>query len=285
MHIWHRAVEAGGRGEYASASAALTELERALARRGGPPSPEATALLSLCRSTRASLFRQAGRHGRAHALDGLALATVARAGVPVEQIGAPEHAEHSPARAAVADALVGLAADNLGLLRFDAARRLLDRAFPVLDPTGDGAEIGAWSWGPATGEWVTSTRCRLRWEWVSAELGLYRGDIAAGLAHARAGAELIREMDAAGMTTPARHRVKTTLIAAAATLGAGDPGGAATVARDVIRDARDHGLAPLEWAASSLLSGTGDASYDEARRHRRLRATLVGKGMALRPEG
>ncbi|WP_308192462.1 hypothetical protein [Gordonia sp. 'Campus'] len=282
---WHRAVESGGRGEYASALTALARLEQTLAQGGGPWSPDAAALLSLSRSTRASLFRQAGRHRRAHVLDGRALAAVARAGIPIEQVGARDPARHSLTRAAAADALVGLAADNLGLLRFDAARRLLDRAFCVLDPQESGSVIGAWSRGAAQGEWATSTRCRLRWEWVSAELGLYRGDIAAGLEHARAGAELIREREAAGLKTPTRHRVKTTLIAAAATLGAGDPGGAASVARDVVRDARRHGLGPLEWAATSLLLGTGEASDDEVRRHRRLRATLVGKGMALEPEG
>ncbi len=35
----------------------------------------------------------------------------------------------------------------------------------------------------------------------------------------------------------------------------------------------------------SLLLGTGAASGDEAVHHRRLRATLIGKGMALMPDG
>ena len=35
----------------------------------------------------------------------------------------------------------------------------------------------------------------------------------------------------------------------------------------------------------SLLLGTGAASGDEAVRPRRLRATLIGKGMALMPDG
>jgi hypothetical protein len=125
----------------------------------------------------------------------------------------------------------------------------------------------------------------LRWEWVSAELGLYRGDVSTGLGHGRAGALLIREMREAGTPVPARQRIKTDLIAAAATAGGGDRGGAATVARGVADDARDEGLLPLEWAAISLLLGTGSASDDDAARHRELRATLIGKGMALMPGG
>lgn len=289
FRAWAAAVSSGGRGEYAGALTALAELERVIGPPTGPAAslaPE-TALLSLCQSTRASLVRQAGRHRIASGIDGRSLLTV---GIPDSRpsTGSPDPAEVSLTRAAVADGLVGLAADNLGLLRFGAARRLLDRARAVLDPV-DGPSSGTtpdgWSWRPADADWTTATRCRLRWEWVSAELGLYRGDVSTGLDHARAGASLIREMHDAGTPVPARHRIKTALIAAAATAGGGDRGGAATVARDVVADARDEGLLPLEWAAMSLLLGTGAASEGDIARHRELRATLIGKGMALMPGG
>lgn len=285
LRAWADAVSAGGRGDYAGALTVLTALDRVL----GPPTGLAasvepqTALLSLCQSTRASLVRQAGRHRIAHGIDGRALLTVGVAGARAST-EPPGPAEVSLTRAAVADGLVGLAADNLGLLRFEASRRLLDRARAVLDPADGPPHVG-WSWRPVDADWATATRCRLRWEWVNAELGLYRGDVSTGLDHARAGAVLIREMTEARTPVPARHRIKTELIAAAATAGGGDRGGAATLARQVADDARDEGLRPLEWAALSLLLGSGSASEDDAARHRVLRATLIGKGMALMPGG
>lgn len=291
LHAWAAAVSAGGDGNYARALTELATLERVAgvrARVSASTDPH-LAVLSLCQSTRASLVRQAGRHHVSHVIDGRALLTVGISGawaVPGAPGSGPR--EVSLIRAAVADGLVGLAADNLGLLRFDASRRLLDRARTVLDPM-DVRPVGTnpeqWSWRPADADWMTATRCRLRWEWVSAELGLYRGDVAAGLEHARAGALLVREMHDAATPVPARHRVKTALIAAAAAAGAGDRGGTANAARDVVADAHDEALLPLEWAAMSLLLGTGAASGDEAVHHRRLRATLIGKGMALMPDG
>ncbi|MFE0751929.1 hypothetical protein [Gordonia sp. NPDC058843] len=291
LRAWTEAVESGGRGDYARALTGLTALERRIRPPSAPsarPGPD-VALLSLCQSTRASLMRQAGRHRIAHGIDGRSLLTVGLPDDRASTVRATHDAvEVSLSRAAIADGLIGLAADNLGLLRFGAARRLLDRARSVLDRaagSSPGAARDGWSWRPAEADWATATRCRLRWEWVSAELGLYRGDVATGLEHARSGALLIREMDDAGTPVPPRHRIKTELIAGAATAGSGDLNGAATVARDVAADARDHGLLPLEWAATSLLLGTGAASEDDAARHRRLRATLIGKGMALLPEG
>lgn len=282
LRAWAGAVSSGGRGDYAGALTTLIDLERVVGPPTGPSTPPGprTALLSLCQSTRASLMRQAGRHRIAQGIDGRSLATVGLS----DAMGSPGPAEVSLTRASVADGLVGLAADNLGLLKFGASRRLLDRARSVLDPS-PGPVRGEWSWQAPDADWATATRCRLRWEWVSAELGLYRGDVSTGLGHARAGALLIREMQEAGTPVPARHRIKTDLIAAAATAGGGDRGGAATVARGVADDARDEGLLPLEWAAISLLLGTGSAPDDDTARHRELRATLIGKGMALMPGG
>ncbi|WP_316042960.1 hypothetical protein [Gordonia sp. CNJ-863] len=176
------------------------------------------------------------------------------------------------------DALIGLAADNLGLLRFGASARVLDRARSLLsDPAED------WVSAPPV-DWPTHGRCRLRWEWVSAELGLYSGDVAAGLAHAEAGDLLVRHLTDTS-DVPARHRVKTSLIHAAALAGVGEVEASAARARNVVVDAGEHGLLPLEWAGLSLLTGMVAASDSEEKRHRDLRATLIGKGMALMPEG
>lgn len=272
---WKAAVEAGGRGEYA---AALTELARLgedvrSAHGSMPRGPGAAALLSLCRSTTASLLRQGGRHDLSLGLDGLAFATVA--GIDPAPGG---EAGVDPVRAARADALIGLAADNLGLLRFGASARVLDRARSLLsDPAED------WVSAPPV-DWPTHGRCRLRWEWVSAELGLYSGDVAAGLAHAEAGDLLVRHLTDTS-DVPARHRVKTSLIHAAALAGVGEVEASAARARNVVVDAGEHGLLPLEWAGLSLLTGMVAASDSEEKRHRDLRATLIGKGMALMPEG
>src|SRR5690625_1063406 len=91
---WLRAVAAGGQGRYAVAAAELAELAHET--RTGP-------LASLAYSTRASFRRQLGDHTHARGLDGRALALAAND---------PE---------ACADALVGLAADALGIGRFAAS--------------------------------------------------------------------------------------------------------------------------------------------------------------------
>ncbi|SDU53764.1 hypothetical protein SAMN04488548_1341946 [Gordonia westfalica] len=271
---WEAAVDSGGRGEYAAALTMLTRLgEDVRSAHGGTPHGPDAAVLSLCRSTTASLLRQGGRHDLAHGLDGLAYGTVAGddgAGV--------DHGRIDPVRAARADALIGLAADNLGLLRFRASARLLDRARAQLSGQ-DGQTPERWASAEPV-DWLTHGRCRLRWEWVGAELGLYSGDAAAGLAHAEAADLLVRHL-ADTSDVPARYRLKTSLIHAAALAGVGETEESAARARGVVVDAGEHGLMPLEWAALSLLAGTGAASASEEKRHRGLRATLIGKGMAL----
>src|ERR1700739_646998 len=107
QQLWLRAVAAGGQGRYGSAYRDLAEL-----RRSGP----AGRLVSLAHSTEASFLRQLGWHALARGRDGRALA---RAGADPE---------------ARADALIGLAADALGVGRFAAAATLLTRADSVLAP-------------------------------------------------------------------------------------------------------------------------------------------------------
>ena len=102
--LWLRAVAAGGQGRYCSARADLASLMS----RTSPP-----GLVSLAHSTRASFLRQQGWHRLAHDADGTALACAG---------GCAE---------ARTDALVGLAADALGVRRLAVAGVLLARAEQV----------------------------------------------------------------------------------------------------------------------------------------------------------
>ena len=129
--LWLRAVVAGGQGRYGSALADLAG--RAPRRRGGP-------LVSLAHSTRASFLRQLGWHDRARTWDGRASAL---AGADPE---------------AGADALIGLAADALGVGRFAASARLLS------------ARARRSSTEPVP------ARLPVRLAWVTAELAMARGD-------------------------------------------------------------------------------------------------------------
>ena len=124
--LWLRAVVAGGQGRYGSAMADLDGVLRL--QRGGP-------LVSLAHSTRASLLRQLGWHDRARRWDGRAMTL------------AGSNAE------AGADALIGLAADALGVGRFAASATALGRAGELL--TGS-----------------TRPRLPVRLAWVSAELAM-----------------------------------------------------------------------------------------------------------------
>ncbi len=100
-------------------------------------------LASLAHSTRASFLRQLGWHDRARGWDGRAMALA----------GSDQEAG--------ADALIGLAADALGVGRFAASAAALRRA----------GELLAGSVPP---------RLPVRLAWVSAELAMARGDGADG---------------------------------------------------------------------------------------------------------
>ncbi|MEP9412930.1 hypothetical protein ABLE92_01055 [Gordonia sp. VNQ95] len=192
------------------------------------------SLAALSVSAGASLLRQSGRHGDALTRDGRALALVDPR---------PDVHDHA-AVAAVADVMVNLAADNLGLGRFGASERLLNRADRVLAPHDE--TVGE--------EWVTG-RPRVRLFWVRAERALYTGDPATALIEARRALALVRRFGAAA---PPRHRIKTELIVAAAVSASGDTDPAIRTARRLRAEAAAGDLIPLEWAALSLLAGIGD---------------------------
>jgi hypothetical protein len=207
---WLRAVAAAGQGRYGAAHADLETV-----RRTAPPS---SALLSLACSTTGSLLRQLGWHTRARRWDGTALRLAG---------------DHPEARG---DALVGLAADALGVGRFGVSATLLDAA-------------RALSGGPP--------RCAVRLAWVSAELAMARGDGPGAVGHARAG------IDAAAAASP-RHRTKSDVVLAAALYTAGDLDAARDVADAALTDATRHGLVPLQWAVASLLASVGSTTQTAA---------------------
>lgn len=208
---WLRAIAAGGQGRYASATSDLAVLLR------GRPDP---ALASLAHSTRASFVRQLGWHELARGWDGRA---VALAGASPE---------------ARTDALIGLAADALGVGRFAASARLLARvaeAPEAVDPL---------------------PRLAVRRAWVAAELAMSTGDGPAAVRHAEQAVELSR---AAG-TGLARHRLKSEVVLAAALCCAGRIDRAQRVADPALDTAETLGLVPLRWALACLLADIGSAT-------------------------
>ena len=215
--LWLRAVVAGGQGRYGSAFADLAALQRAAG---------ASPLASLGHSTRGSFLRQLGWHVRARTCDGrawaLAMHDVAGAGTD---------------REAGADALIGLAADALGVRRFAASQRSLERARHLL---ADGPP-------PA--------RLPVRLAWVTAELAMATGDGAAAIGHAQRAVEL------AGTLGSARHVVKSEVILAAALCSAGDLQRSRAVADAALETTDRLGLTPLRWALACLLAAVGSERH------------------------
>lgn len=200
--LWLRAVAAGGQGRYNSALADLDRLHRLEAH--GP-------LASLALSTRASFLRQLGWHDRARSLDGRALLVADGAATPA------------------ADALIGLAADALGVGRAAASARALQRA-------KDPVTASAWP------------RLPVRFAWVSAELAMVCGDGASAVGHAERAVQLATTLGSV------RHTVKSRVILAAALCSLGDVDTSRREADEALRQAGASGLIPLRWAAACLLA-------------------------------
>jgi hypothetical protein len=203
---WLRAVAAGGQGHYGVAHSELAELRRSAA---APWS-------SLAYSTQGSLLRQLGWHRLARGWDGRALSL---AGTD---------------RQARVDALVGLAADALGVGRFAVSMRLLEVA---------GAALGAGTDPPG--------RLAVRVCWVSAELAMVTGDGGTAVGHAQRAVEL------ASAGASLRHRVKSDVVLAAALCSAGRLAESRALADEGMNATARHGLIPLRWALASLLAGIG----------------------------
>lgn len=201
---WLRAVAAGGQGHYGCAYAELAELRRSRDR----------VLVSLAHSTQGSLLRQQGWHRLARGWDGTALLLAG---------------DHPEARH---DALVGLAADALGVGRFATSATLLEQARAVLTAGLPG-------------------RLEVRQSWVTAELAMARGNGDVALRHAERGVEL------AGAGTSVRHRIKSDVVLAAALCSAGRVDRSRSLADRALGETERYGLLPLRWALASLLAGIG----------------------------
>lgn len=208
--MWLRAVAAGGQGRYGSARADLGRLRQAVT--AGP-------ILSLAHSTQGSFLRQLGGHAAARHWDGPAFRL------------AYDSAE------AMVDALLGLAADALGLRRLAASQALLARADRVLGNSDPPARLS------------------LRRHWVAAELAMAGGDGAGAVRLAQQAAEL------AGDFVSARHQAKTAVVQAAAWCSAGEIDRARSVADEALDLTGRLGLIPLRWAVASLLADIGSKSH------------------------
>ncbi|MFD9896398.1 hypothetical protein ACFWY9_44210 [Amycolatopsis sp. NPDC059027] len=218
------AIVLGARGRYAAAATLLAGL-------GKEPSP---LIASLAGSTLASHRRQLGGHVRARALDGEAYALA----IALPDTGRdPDGLDVAGARA---DALLGLAADNLALGRLAAARRLLALAT---------AEEAGW-------------RATVRSGWVGAEIELAAGRAGEAVAPARHALEAARERGAR------RHEIKSGIVLGVALMAAGDPG-----ERDNARDLLENALAATEkselyslsWVVAGVMADLGAGHAEKYR--------------------
>lgn len=213
---WRRAVVAAGQGRYAAARADLD----AVLRHASSP-----RWVSLAWSAHASFLRQLGWHRRASGFDGIAWA---QAGDDPE---------------AGVDALVGLAADALGVGRLTTSAVLLERARIVHDRAVE-----------------PPPRLAIRLAWVGAELAMASGDGEVAVEEARQAVRLAR----AAAPELRRHRVKSNIVLAAALCCAGDLDASRCLADAALADTAACGLVPLRWAVASLLVGIGSAERSPA---------------------
>jgi hypothetical protein len=228
---WLAAVVLGGQGRYAAASALLTGLL-------SHPDP---VVASLAASTLGSHRRQVGGHAAARRLDAAALAGLARTAGAGEGEGKGDQ-DGLDQLGARSDALLGLAADALGVGRLTTARRLLAAA----DGLGD---VG----------W----RGQVRLRWVRAEVELASGHPEIALPQADAA---LRRARAAGAV---RHIAKSEMVLAAALASCGGIAErlrARQLAASVVDRGIEFGLLPLVWPSSLLLADLEPARADDHRR-------------------
>lgn len=192
-----RAYIACALGDFARAEALCRSLARA-----GDAAVRARAAITL-----GAVRRQTGRHALGRRADKAALRA-------------------APDAATRAHALIGLAADAVGL--WDAAG-----CADALARAASEAPRGDW-------------RLRVRLEWVRAELALLTGRPRRAAAHAR------HALDRSRRAAARRHESKSLLFLAAALRTAGDPAWPAA-ARRAFAVARGIGARPVAEAAAALL--------------------------------
>lgn len=218
------AIVLGARGRYASASTLLDPLIR-----GRNP-----LLAALGGTVLASHRRQLGGHRAALTLDGAALRRAVHASGPADEDGLDF-------RGATADALLGLAADNLALGRLGAARRLLDRAVAL-----------AAGW-----------RAEVRAGWVEAELALAAATPQDAVLPAKRALGIARDRGAV------RHSIKSELVLSAALAATGEPEGRRRAAHQVhqaLEAARMQGWRSLVWPAEVLAADLDPGQAEQKRR-------------------
>ncbi|MFE5500960.1 hypothetical protein ACFQ73_00210 [Amycolatopsis japonica] len=217
------AIGLGARGRYAAAATLLNGL-----RANGSP-----VFASLAASTLASHRRQLGGHAAALVLDGEALALAI-----AEPSGEPDP-DGLDAEGARADALLGLAADNLGRGRLTAARRLVARA------------------DVHCGNWRTRTRAG----WVGAEIELAGNISGAAIAPAEMAWETARARGAC------RHVVKSSLVLAVtiANGGSAERDRAKALVESARETAEKYEFISLLWVACLLEADFGAGHADEYR--------------------
>lgn len=223
---WLAAVVFGARGGYAAAATLLDGLLHAA---DTPAAVRAHAAI-----TRAAHLRQLGGHQAARRFDGAGLALASQRLGPASGEYGHDHAPPSPVGADIAaarvDALLGLAADAIGLNDPDLAQRLLNVA-------RDPAERHP-SWRPS-----------VRWHWVRAELALTLGQPAEALGYAEVAQAAARRAGAA------RHEIKSELLVAVARAGAGHPAAEVAAALTGLAErAHTARLDTLQWPIQLMLA-------------------------------
>jgi hypothetical protein len=230
------AIVLGAQGRYAGAAALLGEVAK-----GRDP-----VLASLALSAFASHRRQLGGHHAAFGPDGAAL----RLASGTRGQADPDGLDTEGARA---DALLGLAADNLGVGRLTVARRLVGR-------------VRAERW-----------RSKVRLGWVTAELELAGGQAARAVAPAEAALKLATTAGAL------RHVVKSQLVLAAALGATGERERAVHLVDEALGVSDKYALRSLSWPAGLLAAEHGSDLC--ARDRFRVDAVLHAVLLRTDPEG
>jgi hypothetical protein len=251
---WLAAVTLGGQGRYAAAAAVL----------GGLVAGPDPVLASLACSTLAAHRRQLGGHAPARRWDAAALRHLAgvSSGEAVRAGPGGVDADGVDLAGAWSDALLGLAADAIGLGRLTEARRLHAAAVSRAERSGP-----AVSW-----------RSRVRAGWVAAEIELAAGHPERAMSPSVTAAEL------AWAGSSIRHQVKSDIVVAAVrtaqtaqsaveSTGSVTDGGrpvgpdgcldAATLLQRALETSLRRGIFSLAWPAAIIASNLHVALRDE----------------------
>lgn len=233
---WCQGVALGAAGRYAAALRVLEPMTRAAAARRSP------AYASLAASTIASHRRQLGAHAAAYRMDAFAL----------RLLGAHAAEPSTAAAEARTDALLGLAADAIGL-------GVPTRCDELLRYVHDRAQGGGW-------------RSRIRFGWVRTEWSLAVGRGAEAVETARATYAYARQAPSGRHVTKSAMQMAVCLLAHE-TEGGRDQG--AQLAREVLASSLHRGLTSLVWPTALLLSGINAEGRAEFREQARVALTSV----------